>query len=354
MEVKRVLCCREIQRSIRDSVKRLLDDKISALGLDRFYTSTDAEIRGQNGSLFIFAGLKSNPDKVKSTEGVDIAWVEEAHMVSQRSLDILTPTVRSEGSEIWCSWNPNQPTDPVDVMFRGKEPRPDSIVREVSYEDNPWFPEVLRTDMEYDRRTDPDKAAHIWDGAYWYRTNARVFNNWRVGSEAEFDIPEGTTFRFGSDWGFAEDPTVIVRTWLVSRKLYIDYEAYKIGCEIDHTPALFKSVPNVDQGWPIIADSARPETISYLRRHGLPSLKAAKKGKNSVIEGVRFLQSLEEIIIHPRCRHTIDEFRLYSYKIDPLTDAVLPVLEDKKNHCIDSVRYAYEGFRGSSWRPLSS
>jgi phage terminase large subunit len=108
----RVLCAREVQKSIRDSVKRLLDDKIDASALRGFYRSTDTEIRGENGSLFIFAGLRSNPDAVKSTEGIGIAAIFEASRVSQRSLDLLIPTVRKEGSEIWAEWNPENATDP--------------------------------------------------------------------------------------------------------------------------------------------------------------------------------------------------------------------------------------------------
>jgi phage terminase large subunit len=113
----RILCCREIQNSIKDSVKRLLDDKIAAYGFGDFFQSTETQIKGANGSLIVFGGLRSNPDAIKSLEGIDIAWVEEASRVSQRSLDILTPTVRNPNSEIWFTWNPDNPKDPVDVML---------------------------------------------------------------------------------------------------------------------------------------------------------------------------------------------------------------------------------------------
>jgi phage terminase large subunit len=120
----RIGCFREVQKSIRDSVKRLLDDKIRDSGLEAFYESTDSEIRGKNGSLFIFGGLRTNPDAVKSTEGLDIAAVFEASRVSQRSLDLLIPTVRKPGSEIWAEWNPENETDPIDVLFRSKDGPP--------------------------------------------------------------------------------------------------------------------------------------------------------------------------------------------------------------------------------------
>ncbi len=162
----RILCAREIQKSIKDSVKRLIDDKIKACALEGFYTSTETEIRGKNGSLFLFSGLKSNIDSIKSMEGIDIVWIEEASRVSQNSLDVLIPTIRTEGSEIWFSWNPENELDPVDMMFRGRTPPTNSIVREVSWNDNPWFPEVLKKEMEFDRLNAPQKYIHVWNGGY--------------------------------------------------------------------------------------------------------------------------------------------------------------------------------------------
>lgn len=162
----RILCCREIQKSIKDSVKRLVEDKIKEAGLEYFFTFTDSEIRGKNGTLFLFAGLKTNPDSVKSMEGIDIAWVEEANRVSLRSLQLLIPTIRKEGSEIWFCWNPEYEDDPVDMMFRGANPPPNSIIREVNYLSNPFFPSVLLQELEHDRLTNDDKYHHIWMGGY--------------------------------------------------------------------------------------------------------------------------------------------------------------------------------------------
>mgnify|MGYP002620427934 CR=1 FL=1 len=342
----RVLCAREIQKSIRDSVKRLLDIKIAECGFGSFFDSTDTEIRGANGSLFTFAGLRTNPDTVKSTEGIDIAWVEEANRVSQRSMDILIPTVRKPGSELWWCWNPEDPKDPVDAMFRGEGgPPPKSYVREINWDCNPFFPEVLREQMEWDRKRDPEKYAWVWCGQYRRNSEARVFRNWRI---EPFDTPADARFYLGADWGFSVDPTVLVRCFIQGRTLYVDREVYKIGCEIDRTPALFDELDPGDKQmarkWPIRADSARPETISYMRRNGYPKIEAATKGANSVMDGIEFLKSYD-IVVHPRCRHTIDELSLYSFKTDPLTNEVLPVLEDKKNHVIDALRYSVELLR---------
>ncbi len=331
---------REIQRSIRDSAKRLLDDKIEENGLSGFFESTDTEIRGKNGSLFLFNGLRTNPDAIKSTEGLDLALVMEANKVAQRSWDLLIPTVRKPGSEIWAEWNPLHDTDPVDVMFRGPNgPPPGSIVRQVNYVDNPFFPDVLKAEAEYDRRRDPDKYQHVWLGGYTRNAEARVFRNWTV--EA-FETPSDAEFRFGADWGFATDPTVLVRCYLKGRTLFVDQEAWKVGCEIDHTPALFDTIDG-SRNWTVTADSARPETVSYMRRAGF-KIVPALKGAGSLEDGIEFLKSFD-IVVHPRCRHVESELGLYAYKQDPLTDEVLPVLEDKDNHTIDALRYALEALR---------
>jgi phage terminase large subunit len=344
MRQERILCCREIQTSIKDSVKRLLDDKIASMPhLAAHYRSTDQEIVGLNGTLFTFAGLRTNIDSVKSKEGYTRAWVEEAHSVSAGSLEILRPTMRADNSEIWLAWNPRFPTDPVDTMFRGSAgPPPDSILIPTNWRDNPFFPDVLRKELEWDKRRDPAKHQHVWEGGYRLNTEAAVFKNWRIGSPEEFkDEPERPYY--GGDWGYSQDPTVCVRLYIEGRTLYIDYEAWEIGCEIDRTPALFDRVPGA-RLWPMTADSARPETISYMRRNGYPKIVAARKGKGSVEEGVEFIKNYD-VVIHPRCVHAIQEFTLYSYEVDPQIGRVLPTLADKFNHVIDSVRYATEGSR---------
>jgi phage terminase large subunit len=162
---RRILCTREIQKSISDSVKQLLDDKIDSIGIPGF-KSTDTYIEHKCGSLFAFGGLRSNPETIKSKEGYDIAWVEEANRASRRSLDLLLPTIRTEGSELWFTWNPEHDFDPVDKMLRGPVLPPGAVVRRVSWRDNPWFPEVLRREMEFDKANDPDKYEHIWEGEY--------------------------------------------------------------------------------------------------------------------------------------------------------------------------------------------
>lgn len=336
------VCVREIQKSLSQSVKRLIEAKIQAMNAGDYFEVQDAVIKSRRGSgRIIFQGMQNHTaDTIKSLEGYDRAWVEEAQSLSQRSLDLLRPTIRRDGSELWFTWNPNEETDPVDVLLRGESPPPDACIVEVNYQDNPWFPAVLREEMEYDKRRDPDKYAHVWLGQYAKNTESRVFRNWTI---EEFEAPETAIHRLGGDWGFASDPTVLVRCHIAGRKLYIDHEAYMIGCEIVDTPALFMTVPDAEK-WPITADSARPETISHMRKNGFPKIMAAVKGPKSLEEGVEWLKSFD-IVVHPRCVHTIDELTMYSYKTDPLTGRVLPMLQDKHNHVIDAIRYACEGAR---------
>jgi len=335
------VCLREIQKSLEFSVKKLLELKISDMNAGAYFEVQDKRILTKRGGIIIFEGLQNHTsDSIKSLEGFDRAWVEEAQTLSQKSLDILRPTLRKDGSEMWFSWNPNLATDPIDVFLRNESPPTDSIVVEMNYRDNPWLPEVLKDEIAYDKKRDPDKFAHIWLGQYQRNSESRVFRNWRI---EEFDTPSGMTFRMGADWGFSVDPSVLVRCYLDGRNLYVDYEAYMVGCEIDQLPDLFDRVPD-SRKWFITADSARPETISYMQRHGYPKINSAIKGAGSIEDGIEFLKSYD-IIVHPRCVHTIDELSLYSFKTDPLTGQVLPILSDKKNHVIDSLRYACEGVR---------
>lgn len=339
------VCVREIQKSLSQSVKRLLENKIQDMNAGAYFEVQDAVIKSTKGDgRIIFQGMQNHTaDSIKSLEGYHRAWVEEAQSLSQRSLDLLRPTIRKPNSELWFTWNPYQPTDPVDQLLRGDTPPAGSVILPVNYSDNPWFPDVLRDEMEYDKRRDPDKYAHIWKGKYHQNSEARVFHNWRI---EEFETPPNAIHRLGADWGFASDPSVLVRCHIDNLTMYIDYEAHSIHCEIVDLPDLFMQVPGAEK-WPITADSARPETISHMKKHGFPKIMAAVKGPKSLEEGVNWLKSFD-IVVHPRCKHTIDELTMYSYQVDPHTKKVLPILQDKKNHVIDALRYACEGIRRAS------
>lgn len=339
-------CVREVQKSLKNSVKLLVEDKIQSLGVSSLFEVLDAEIRTPGGGVIIFQGMQNHTaDSIKSLEGFDVAWVEEAQSLSQRSLDLLRPTIRKPGSELWFSWNPNKPTDPVDVLLRGESPPGDSVVVEVNWDSNPWLPSELLADLEDDRRRDPDKFMHVWQGHYSLNSEARVFRNWKV---KEFETPKDAVHRFGADWGFAIDPTVLVRCHIDGRNLYVDQEVWQVGCEIDRTPALFDKIEG-SRKFLIRADSARPETVSYMKRQGF-AIQEAIKGPGSIEDGIEFLRSFD-IIIHPRCLKVAEELTLYSFKTDPQTSEILPFLEDKNNHTIDALRYALEELRRSGYKP---
>ena len=335
------VCLREIQKSLEFSVKKLLEQKIETYNAGAYFEVQDARILTQSGGVTIFQGMQNHTaESIKSLEAFDRAWFTEAQRATQKSLDLLRPTLRKETSELWFDWNPNDPTDPIDVLLRGDRPPPGAIVVEANYLQNPWLPKVMETEIEYDRSRDPDKFSHIWMGEYQSSSEARIFKNWKI---EEFERPEGTIYRLGADWGYSIDPSVLVRASIEGNRLYVDHEAYLIGCEIVNLPDLFDRVPE-SRKWFIRADSARPETISYMQKNGYPKMQSAQKGKGSIEEGIAFLQSFD-IVVHPRCVHLIDELKTYSYKRDSLTDEILPLIEDKNNHVIDALRYACEGVR---------
>ena len=149
MEKTDAVCVREVQKSLKQSVKKLLESKIESLNAGAYFDVLDAQINAKNGGLIMFQGMQNHTaESIKSLEGFDIAWVEEAQSLSQRSLDLLRPTIRKPASELWFSWNPREASDPVDALLRGDEPPPGAHVIEVNFTDNPWFPDELRAEME--------------------------------------------------------------------------------------------------------------------------------------------------------------------------------------------------------------
>ena len=335
----RILCTRQLQTSIRDSVHKLLCDRIFALGMDKWFEITRESIRCANGSEFLFKGIQNNVMEIKSMEGINIAWCEEAQNVSDESWEILIPTIRKEGSEIWICFNPDREDDATYRRFV-KNPPPDCKSVLVNYMDNPYFPEVLRKEMEYCKQIDYQRYEHIWLGKTVMETEAQIFKG--KFELLDFEADEGTEFFYGADWGFANDPTALTRCFIENNCLYIDYEAGGVGVEMEELIPLFKTVPQSTK-WRIRADCARPETISYVARHGFDCV-AAEKWKGSIEDGIEYLRSFEKIYIHPRCKHTYEEFKYYSYKKDRISGDILPIIVDDWNHYIDSIRYALEPY----------
>lgn len=334
----RVLCAREFQNSIKESVHALLKERIDVLNLDNFYRVQESAIVGSNASQFIFKGIRHNVQSIKSMTGLSHCWIEEGQTISAESWQVLIPTIREEGSEVWVSFNPDQKTDIV-YQELVEKPRNNAYVRRVNWDENPYFPKVLDEERREMQRTDPDAYHHIWEGGFWEASNAQILNGkWIVD---EFTpAPDWDGPYFGADFGFAQDPTTLVKCWIYDRRLHIERESYAVGLELDHTADRWRlDVPGCEE-FIIRADSARPESISYLKRHGIPKIVGVDKWKGSVEDGIAHLRSYDKIVIHPRCKRFTEEARLYSYKVDKLTGDVLPQIVDAHNHGTDSLRYS--------------
>lgn len=340
-EPLRILCTREFQVSISESFHAELKAAIaSEPWLEDHYDVGVDYLRGANGTAFIFRGLRRNVQSVKSLAKIDLTIVEEAEDVPETSWLALEATVfRQPKSELWSLWNPRQQGSPVDNRFRVSPPA-NAITVEVNHFDNPFFPAGLETLRRREQeRLDPATYHHVWEGGYLVNSDAQVLaGKWRV---AEFEPAESWDGPYqGGDFGYAQDPTAAVRCFIHGDRLYVSHEAGGRAIELDDIGAkIGDAIPGYAEyvsRW----DSASPGSISIITRNGVPRATGSPKWQGSVDDGIRFLRSFREIVIHPRCKQTINEARLYSYKVDRLTGDVLAVLVDANNHYIDAIRYA--------------
>jgi phage terminase large subunit len=340
-EPMRILCTREFQASIRESFHAELRAAIEAQPwLAAHYDIGVDYIKGRNGTEFFFRGLRHNVSSIKSLAKIDLTIVEEAEDVPETSWLALEATVfRQPRSELWPIWNPRLDGSPVDMRFI-KAPPKGALIAKVNWSDNPFFPPGLETLRKREQeRLDPNTYAHVWEGEYLTHSDAQILaGKWEIGDfepNAMWDGPYQ-----GGDFGFAMDPTAAVRAYVHKGDLYVSHECYREKLEIDDTPhAVTTAIPDWER-YAARWDSARPESISYLRRHGLPNSQAVEKWPGSVEDGIAFLRGFRRIILHPRCVNLARECRLYSYKVDRLTGDILPVPVDAHNHGIDAMRYA--------------
>ena len=340
----RILCTREFQNSIKQS---FYAEVVNAIQSDawlqtQYDIGRDFIRHKNNGTEYLFAGLRHNIDSIKSMAQIDLCIVEEAETVPHASWRDLIPTIRAPNSEFIIIYNPKRRDSWVAQQFDGDTLPPRTIVVDVNFGDNPWFPLVLEEQRKYDRENlDPALYRHIWEGAYYEQSDAQVFN----GKYRVADFISGVDWSgpyYGLDLGFSVDPTAGVKCWIHDNTLYIEHELYESRLELDDTgPALIEALPDIERH-ACRADNARPESISYLKRHGLPRMVACEKGKGSVEDGIEFIKSFSQVVIHSRCRNTVNEFDLYSYKIDRYSGDILPQLVDANNHAIDAIRYALE------------
>lgn len=340
-----ILCAREFMNSLEESSMEEVKQAIRAVPwLAAHFDIGEKYIRTVDRKVsYVFCGLRHNLDSIKSKARILLCWVDEAETVSETAWQKLDPTVREDNSEIWVTWNPEKDGSATDKRFR-KNASDDCITVEMNYSDNPWFPSVLEGVRQKDReRLDDATYAWVWEGAYLENSEKQVLaGKYEIKSFSDGLWKKADRLLFGADFGFAKDPNTLLRQFILDECLYIEYEMYGVGIELDHMPAFYDKIPE-SRKWPIKADSARPETISYLRRQGF-NISAAKKWQGSVEDGITFLRGFKKIIIHPRCKETAKEARLYSYKTDRITGEVLPVILDANNHCWDASRYGLDGY----------
>lgn len=336
-ETTRAVGIREVQLSIRDSVRQLLADKIQKLGLGQYFDVLDTEVRGHNGSNIIFRGMQSyNAETIKSLEGYDLAWVEEAQTLSQHSLDLLRPTIRKPGSELWFGWNPRFRTDPVDVFFRKADPADTDIVSvKVGWRDNPWFPDVLRKDMLRDRAADPELAEHIWEGGYAIGHGAilarqidRIEKAGQINDLVDFDL-NGSGIEVIHDIG-RRDATA---AWYVQRRVgglaILDFDK-DTGLEarewIDRTRSRLD-----ERGWPLgkiwLPPDARAKTFRSNLSVAEIFLKAFGIGNVEIIPATTIADQVNAARLTvprcefhaTRCASALDELRSWEYEYDEET-----------------------------------
>lgn len=355
-----IVCTREVQNSIADSVHRLLSDQIKLMGYSEFFDVRATTIRSRvSESEFIYRGLNDlTVDSIKSLEGADIVWCAEAHGMGARSWRILSPTVRKPGSEIWVDYNPEEDDAPTNVKFTVNPPR-NAIIRHINFDQNPFFTAELEEERQEallrieNAPTDEAREQaqldynNVWLGHTRKVSKASIFGSKYI-IEAFDPLADAGTWDGpydGADWGFSQDPTVRIRLWIHTKpngrkRLCIEREAYGVGIELMDLPAMFDVFPN-SRTTRIRGDNARPETISHMKNAGF-NIIAADKWKGSVEDGIAHMKGYDIIVCHPRCKYTAIELRLYSHKVDRLTGDVLTDIIDANNHCMDASRYALD------------
>ncbi len=356
-----VLVVRETLTSIRDSAHATFMKYIHYYNLQKYFRITEGRITCiLNNGYVAFKGIRNNPAELKSFQGCMRCWVEEADNVSKNSWDILIPTIRAEGSEIWVTFNPKNWNDDTYQRFI-VEPQLNSLLVNVNYYDNPFNSDSILQEISNWKTIRPEDYAHIYLGEVKQYSDALIF-------KGKFEVKEFITpnyldiwnrkFYYGADWGFSQDPTCIVRSFIMEelvegtdikvKNLYVDYEAGGVGVEITQIKDLFRQIPDIeryckgevvytiqDQLAPItiFGDSARPDIISYLRNQNLPVRECFK---TKIEDGIEFLKGFYKIYIHPRCKKILKEFENYSFKIDKNNNKILPEIDTKAgyDHCL--------------------
>ena len=334
-----ILCCREIQKSISDSLYSAIVSGIDKNGLSGHFKVLQNEITNLvTGAKFIFAGLKSNITSIKSINKLRVVLTDEAENISQNSWDYLRPTPRYGHVRMYVVFNPRFEKDPTWQEFVAKKDSRTLHIT-INWKDNPWFPESLNNQRLRDMRGDPGRYAWIWEGKFLQISDASILAKKLCVREFEVNSTFSTPY-IGIDWGFSVDPTAVIECYTFDDRLWIRNAAAKVGLELDDTGQwLLDHVPIIAKHTSR-ADCARPETISKVKKE-IPLITGCTKWQGSVEDGVSFLQTFKEIVIHPDAECCFAELSAYNYKTDDDGNPTT-VIEDKNNHYADALRYAIE------------
>lgn len=328
----RVGCFREFQNSMTESSHQLLSDLIKQYELTDFQVTNNSIVNKITGSDFLFKGLWNNEQTIKSIEGIDIAWVEEAQTVSTSSIEVLTPTVRKEGSQIIYTYNRLLEDDPVHqrLVIEG---RPNTLIINVNYDTAikyGWMPEVLRTEMEDDKLRRPLLYKHKWLGEPSSQER-KIYKDWEIIDT----IPQFARLeRRGLDFGYSNDPTALIDVYYYNGGYILDEIIYQKGLS---NKQIADTILNSGTSALVIADSAEPKSIDEIKLYGVNILPTIK-GAGSVNTGIAFVQN-QKIMVTRRSVNTINEYKRYLWKIDK-DGRTMNVAEDAWNHSMDAIRYA--------------
>ena len=335
----RIACFREFQNSIAESSHQLLSELIIEYELSDFEVQNNTIVNTVNGSDFIFKGLWNNEQSIKSIEGIDIAWVEEAQTVSTQSIEVLTPTIRKDGSKIVYTYNRLLEDDPVHTRLV-VEGRPNTIIINVNYpvaQKYGWIPQVTLDEIEDDKNKRPALFKHKWLGEP-YGLDRKIYSGWEILDE----IPhEARLWRRGLDFGYSVDPTVIEDIYEYNGGFIIDERVYQKGLS---NKAIADILLNFDGPETlVVADSAEPKSIDEIRSYGV-NIVGAKKGPGSVLQGIQYVQN-QKISVTKRSEKTLKAYRKYLWSTDR-TDKIIQVPDDTNHEWsnpMDAIRYGFNG-----------
>lgn len=336
MEKTRILCAREFQNSIAESSHQLLSDLIELYELRDFDVTDKSIVNKVNGSDFLFKGLHHNEQNIKSTEGIDIAWIEEAQTVSASSIEILTPTVRKPGSQLIYTYNRLLEDDPIHKRLV-LEGRPNTLIIHCNYDIALKYgvvPDVILNEIEDDKLNRPALYKHKWLGEP-STMERKIYRDWNF---VETIPHEARLERYGLDFGYSNDPTAIVAIYYYNGGYILDEVAYQKGLTNKQIADILSPLPRAV----ITADSAEPKSIDELRLHGLTVMPTVK-GKDSVNQGIQYVQR-QRISVTQRSQNIIEEYKRYLWMEDK-DGKIVNKPEHEWSHSMDAIRYGFDGLR---------